>query len=70
MAVYPVISPPVLRAMELFQVDFVCDFPVAVMKYSDKRLKGERAYMAFKYRIQSTKQGSHSTWTLRIQVTL
>lgn len=49
MEVYPVVSRPVLRAMELFRVDFVCDvifdFPVADMKYSDKQLKGERAYI-------------------------
>lgn len=72
MVVYPS-SPSVLRAMQLFRVDFVCDvvfdFPVAAMKYSDKQLKGKRAYMAFDYRLQSIKQESHSIRTLRILVT-
>lgn len=61
-AVYPS-SPPVLRAMGLFQADSVCDvlfdFPVAIMKYSNKQLKGERTYMTFNYRFHQTGTSQH-----------
>lgn len=62
--------PPVRRAMGLFLADSVCDvlfdFPVAIMKYSNKQLKGERAYMAFNYRFHQTGKSQHQSHMISI----